>query len=555
MKKLENILSALLVLFFVGACEQELIVTTPPEPDMTNVGDPPCSGTAGSANFTKFVAVGNSFVAGVQGGALFTDGQNNSLPALINKQLKCAGGTETFVQPDIKASLGWNLFVTQPFLKDPTKPILGKLLLQYGTNVDACTGAASPRPNPQAYAPGNLEALPNPAANPGFIWYNGTTNTKANLNNFGVPAIVLGQALIPQTGAWSGAGSDPRFSPFYGRLDYPGTGSSTIIGDVVARQPTFILFWLGLDDFFLHAAFGADPAKAPLTSNAAFTGQLNAAIGALLANTTAKGVVGNFPDIFAMPHFTSVSYKPIPLNATLAGQLNAGFTGYNTVLSGLVANKAAFGISDALAAEINSRKIVFKDTCQNKVVLVDETLTDLGPYFDALAAATGMSPTDRAKLTPYQQVRQSLKTDVLPLSTGSVLGTTGTFGILGLSEPLPDQYVIVPAEKEAINAARASFNASILAAVNGSGDRLALADVNAAMTTLVTNGAGGYNGLFIIPTIAPPAGIYSEDGVHPNTRGYAFLSNVFITAINTKFGATVPLVNLSKYSSTALPIP
>src|SRR6202008_4417609 len=110
----------------------------------------------------------------------------------------------------------------------------------------------------------------------------------------------------------------------------------------------------------------------------------------------AKGVVGNFPDIFAMPHFTSVSYKPVPLNAATATALNTGYAGYNTVLAGLIANKAAFGISDALAAEINSRKIVFKDTCQNKVVLVDETLTDLGPYFDALAAATGMPAGDRA---------------------------------------------------------------------------------------------------------------------------------------------------------------
>jgi hypothetical protein len=25
------------------------------------------------------------------------------------------------------------------------------------------------------------------------------------------------------------------------------------------------MFWLGLDDFFLHAAYGGDPTKAPLT--------------------------------------------------------------------------------------------------------------------------------------------------------------------------------------------------------------------------------------------------------------------------------------------------
>ena len=554
MKKLDYIIPTLLVLLFLIACEQELVVTTPPEPDMTNVNPDACGGTPGSADFTKFVAIGNSFVAGVQGGALFTAGQDNSMAALINKQLTCAGGTSTFVQPSINASLGWNLFVTQPFLTDPTKPVLGRLLLQYGTNVDACTGAASPRPTPQAYAPGNLEAVPNPAANPAFIWGNGST--KATLNNFGVPAIVLGQALIPQTGAWAGAGSDPRFSPFYGRLAYPGTGTSTIIGDAAAAGGTFFMFWLGLDDFFLHAAFGADPTKAPLTANAAFAGQYNAAIGALLgSNPNLKGVVGNFPDIFKMPHFTSVTYKPVPLNAATATALNTAFAGYNAALDGLVANKVAFGISDVLAAEIASRKIAFKDTCQNKVLLVDETLTDLGPYFDALAIAIGMSPEDRGKLIPYQRVRQSRSTDVLPLSTGSVLGQAGTFGIWGLSEPLTDQYVIVPAEKQAIDDARSSFNASIAAAANGSGGRLALADVDAALSTLVTAQAAPFNGVWITPNINPPTGIYSEDGVHPNTRGYAFLSNVFITAINTKFGASVPLINLSRIGATPLPIP
>lgn len=552
MKKIIYISIALLVLF-LGACEQELLTVTPRLPNNDNIDPDPCTGNAGSANFAKFVAIGNSFVAGVQGGALFTDGQNNSMAALINKQLACAGGTATFTQPNINATLGWNLFITQPILTDPTKPVLGKLLLQYGTSIDPCTGAPSPRPTPQAYAQGNLEAVPNPALNPAFIWGDGST--KATLNNFGVPAIVLGQALIPQTGAWAGAGSDPRFNPFYGRLAYPGSGTSTIIGDVVAGQPTFFMFWLGLDDFFLHAAFGADPTKAPLTSNAAFAGQYNAAMGTLLANTSAKGVVGNFPDIFKMPHFTSVKYNPVPLDAATAGALTTGFAGYNAVIDALIANKAMFGISDAVAAELGTRKVAFQAKCENRVVLTDETLTDIGPYLDGMQGAGLISPTDRAKLVPYEQIRQSAATDVLPLSTGSVLGTAGTFGVWGLSEPLTDQYVIIPSEKEAINAARTSFNASILAAVNGSGDKLALADVDAALTTLVTAQAGFYNGLYITPNINPPTGIYSEDGVHPNTRGYAFLSNVFIAAINTKFGATVPLINLARYGATGLPIP
>ncbi|MBA4053282.1 MAG: hypothetical protein C0490_01080, partial [Marivirga sp.] len=254
-------------------------------------------------------------------------------------------------------------------------------------------------------------------------------------------------------------------------------------------------------------------------------------------------------------HFTSVKYNPIPLDAATAGALTTGFAGYNAALDGLIANKAAFGISDQLAAEIATRKATFAAGCNNKILLLDETITDLGPYFDGLQGAGAITAGQRAQLVPYEQVRQSAGTDIFPLSTGSVLGTPGTFGILGLSEPIPDQYAIVPTEKEAINSARTAFNSAIQATVDANSSRLALADVNTAMSTLVSAQVASYNGVVITPNINPPTGIFSEDGVHPNTRGYAFLSRVFIEAINTKFGSTIPLTNLSRYPATGLPIP
>lgn len=527
MKTLKFLYILPLALLISLGCEQEVITLEEPviEPP------PPEKGTPGNASFTKFIAIGNSFVAGVQGGALFTDGQNNSLPAIMATQFAVTGvGGGTFTQPNINASLGWNLFVTQPFLTDPSKPVLGRMLLQ-GT---------TPRPTPQAYAAGNFEAVPNPAVNPAFIY----TGGKANLNNFGVPAIMLGQALIPETGAWAGAGVDPRFSPFYGRLAYPGTGTSTIIGDAAAAGGSFFLFWLGMDDFFLHAAFGGDPAKAPLNTSAAFNGQYQAAIGALLgSNANLEGVVGNFPNIFAMPHFTSVTYNAIPLDAATATNLtNQLANPYNGFLNAMV------GAGVITAAERDKRLISYA-AGQNKILIVDETLTDLTAAMNANGAGA---------LVPYARARQTATTDIIPLSTGGVLGTTvgGNPSLInGVTVPVADQYVLIPTEIEAINAARIAFNASIQAVVTANSSRLALADIDAALNTLVTNKAGVYNGVTITPNINPPTGIYSEDGVHPNSRGYAFLSRVFIEAINAKFGSEVPLTNLSKYSATALPIP
>ena len=557
MKKIKYSILSLLFLT-VLACEQEPIVTVDKCIADPASCEPPvdlCAiATPGTASFTKFVAIGNSFVAGVQGGALFTSGQNNSLAAILNKQFECVGAPASFNQPTIGATLGWNLFITQPFLTDNSKPILGRMLLQYGTSVSCVTGLPSPRPTPQAYAAGTLEALPNPAANPGFLY----TGTKAALNNFGIPAIVLGQALIPQTGAWAGAGTDPRFSPFYGRLAYPG-GSSTVIGDAAAAGGSFFLFWFGLDDFFLHAAFGGDPNYAPLTSSGNFNAYYNAALsptsGLLASNANLKGVVVNFPDIFKMPHFTSVSYNPIPMTTTQASGATTGFAGFNAILDGIIANatlQANFGLN---STDLTARKVSFASGCTNKILLNDETLTDLGAVFDYLRSVNVIdTDAKRAALVPYQKARQSTASDIIPLSTGGVLGTIGTFGVLGISEPLGDRWVIIPTERDAINAARSSFNATVSGFVTANSTRMALADVSSAFESFTTAQLMD-DGVTVTPNINPPTGIYSEDGVHPNTRGYAYISRIIIAAINAKFGATIPLTKVGKYQATALPIP
>nr|MCU0358881.1 hypothetical protein [Cyclobacteriaceae bacterium] len=70
-----------------------------------------------------------------------------------------------------------------------------------------------------------------------------------------------------------------------------------------------------------------------------------------------------------------------------------------------------------------------------------------------------------------------------------------------------------------------------------------------------TNRAAVLNGVTLTPNINPPTGIYSEDGAHFNTRGYAFIAKVFIDAINQKFQSTVPVPNMARYSATGLPIP
>jgi hypothetical protein len=130
--------------------------------------------------------------------------------------------------------------------------------------------------------------------------------------------------------------------------------------------------------------------------------------------------------------------------------------------------------------------------------------------------------------------------------------------IQGVSWPVEDQYALTITEIIEIKAHTANFNGIIDGAVAASNDRLVVADVNTAYNILlgasISNSGMVINNVTIASTFAPPAGAYSEDGLHPNDRGYAYTANVFIDAINSKFGATVPHVCLSQYSGTGLPV-
>lgn len=104
----------------------------------------------------------------------------------------------------------------------------------------------------------------------------------------------------------------------------------------------------------------------------------------------------------------------------------------------------------------------------------------------------------------------------------------------------------------------AAYNAIIDAAVSESSDRLVVADVKTAYDELLTASIASsglvVDGVTIATTFVPPAAAHSEDGLHPNDRGYAFTANVFIDAINSKFGATVPNICLGDYGGIGLPV-
>jgi hypothetical protein len=537
MKKIKHITYALSLLLLLNSCEQETIdLKEGPCTDPAVCPPPPCEGaTAGSADFTKLVVLGNSFTAGFQAGALFNEGQANSLGAILATQFQCVGAG-AFNQPDINSVNGFNLQQSIPGVIT-----LGRLVL---FDPDGPAAPRSAAPYPAAF-PGSMVTCPSEVTTPALPAPYNTADlpapfmgNKAALNNFSVPLIYLGQALIKETGGPSTG--NPYFNPLYARFaSNPGT--STLIGDALGAAGSFYVINLGFDDVLLYAATGADGTY-PMTTPEAFQGQFQTAISTMLAvNPLFKGAVGNLPYIYDLPHFFTIKWNQIVLSADQSIALNATLaTNYNAFLNVAVTNGL---ITEEEATE---RTLTFA-AGNNGILMTDKGLTDLSPYMTGPAAA----------LLPYAQARQATNLDLVPLGAGSILGTcymNEPTALFGVSIPVADRYILTPDEYADIVERTVAFNDAIEAAVAGSGDRLALADVNDAFTTLVTAQGAIQDGVTITPTFAPPTGIFSEDGIHPNSRGYAFVANVFIDAINEKFGATIPKATLSQFKGTGLPV-
>jgi hypothetical protein len=531
-----------LTFLLVGSCNQEVIDLQDPEPPAPVCTSCPAGATAGTASFAKFVTIGNGFVAGFQAGALYNNGQENSMAKMVATQLKCAGGSATFNQPDINSVNGYNLQSSVPGVI-----VLGRMVL---FDPDG-SGPRSASPTPAAF-PGSSVTCPASVTTPALpAPYNTadlptafTGATKTAMNNYGVPLIYLGQILTPTTG---NPGAGAAYNPLWARFaQQPGVKS--ILDESLAAGGSFYLIWAGLEDALLYAATGADGSY-PLTSTANFNTQYNGMITTMLgANPTFKGVVGNIPSVSSFPYFTTVPWNTLKLTAAQVTSLTPLSTGYNGALAQL---KAGGIISDA---EYTKRLITYKTyvatdpTSATGVLLVDETLTDLSPYFPA-------------ELDHMARARQATSKDLIPLAAGAVLGTCYSgqaTALFGVSFPVGDKHVLRYEEIVEVETAIGGYNAIIDAAIAGSNNRLALADVKTAYANLltasvVTKGTV-INGVTVASSFAPPAGTFSEDGLHPNNRGNAFTANIFITAINTKFGATVPPVCLNEFGGTGLPV-
>ena len=243
----------------------------------------------GTADFSRYIAVGNSLTSGFADGGLYLDGQRNSFSEMLAAQMKSVGGGN---------------FAT-PFFTDAQANGSGYLKLT-GFNPNG-TPVITPETN-------NL-AVRGQVPVPGFGNVTVYTKYTGEINNYGVPGIKLMHVNYAPYGNLNG---------YFERLLPGNVGSNnTTYMDFVTTQPfTFFSLWLGYNDILGYASSGG--AGDVPTPKSDFTALYNATVSRLVQNG-AKGVVATIPDVTKTPYFTTVTLASL-LNAVQSTPAGASVT-------------------------------------------------------------------------------------------------------------------------------------------------------------------------------------------------------------------------------------
>ncbi|HET7621398.1 MAG TPA: SGNH/GDSL hydrolase family protein [Gemmatimonadaceae bacterium] len=161
----------------------------------------------------------------------------------------------------------------------------------------------------------------------------------------------------------------------------------------------------------------------------------------------------------------------------------------------------------------------------------------LNPQVKAAAEAfTGKSLTVDGSCTPTTQSLIDFRL-LLEIKNGTQPATIACSPVAGDPGLLGDIFVLDAGEIATITQTVAAYNAAIQAQADQLG--WAYADPNPTLAQLRQSGA-----VPLVPDLTNPAApfgqYFSLDGVHPSAAGQALLADLIATAINDKYGTTLP---------------
>lgn len=257
----------------------------------------PMFGQRGSADFSRFVALGDSYGAGVESSSLNERHQPWSWPAVIARQVglelcppTATAADDCFAQPLVSyPGIGPEMVLTSLAPTIATAPGLGQPLM---------------------------------------------LNFARPYNNLSVPGATVG-ALLQITGGEPAQAGEPTPVTF-GRFILRNLGGSAV-DQAVAQKPTFIAVWIGGNDFLGSVLAGTDQG---MTSVADFKTRYEAMLDRLIAGAPNAGmVVGTLPQspfvaplVATIPPFVvdPATRQPVLINGQLIPLLYDPGTGIPT---------------------------------------------------------------------------------------------------------------------------------------------------------------------------------------------------------------------------------
>ena len=510
------------------------------EPEFENSVD--ANYSAGDADFTTYVSIGNSLTAGYMDGTVYKSGQMNSYPNMLAQQFALVGGGA----------------FTQPSYEDDVNNLGGLMLggMQIG-NTRLVIDASQGRPE-------NITGTPTIEVS--------DLQTTA-YNNAGVPGAKSFHLIAPGYGNVAGVALG-QANPYFVRTAT--TSSATVLGDAMSLNPTFFTNWIGANDVLSYATNGGAIPDDPTTptvdeslsttpaadhnttgntdpttyggndiTNANVFAYAYSTILSTLTANGAKGVVATIPSVTSIPYFTTVPYAPLSptalggdaniaqLNAQIYGPLDNIFTAYGEP----------------------NRVNLLSTTSANPILIYDADAVDRSAEITGALTPVLGAPTATAFGMVYGKARQATSQDLVVLPASSVIGTTNAaapspaININGVTYPMANKWVLTATERTRVANATTAYNNTIvgLAAMHD----LAVADMNALMNQLVSGlqieTGQIYTANYFSGVQTEGQVLFSLDGVHPNARGYAVIANAFINVINAKYHANIPLKNPNDY--------
>lgn len=479
--------------------------------------------TTGQADFSQYVAIGNSLTAGYMNATVYASGQQQSYANQIAQQLQIVGAGE----------------FTQPSYLEDTENIGGLVLA--GTPIASNRNVLSLELGAPKYLEGTSKIEVSNLQQKAY-------------NNMGVPGAKSFHLLSKGYGNIANL-STGTANPYFVRTAT--SPEASIMEDAKSLKPSFFSVWIGSNDMLSYATSGGTGVDQTGNFNpATYSGnditdpmvfaQAYTQIVETLMLSTDKGILANLPSVSSIPFFNTVPNNALVLSKEQASSLTNFFKAYAAIAQKQIG---------ALAAQY---LISFKEGANRFLIKTDVTAENPLGLRQAEENELVLLTIDRSKIMTqgYGSVALSpeLMTVLGKLATGKDISPEEAMLVLAAVNPIEDKDILDNSELLTIERAQVAYNTVIEKIA--SDKNLALVDMNKIMNKISANGYADTDGViynadyFSKETISTV--IFSLDGVHPNPRGYAIMANEFIKAINAKYESTTPLIRISSKQGITL---